>query len=154
MRVHKLAIDTAFLQRAFRSSERVALRVLNPWTYAVSLVTDDADLSSDDGSAAAWVIARNYNSNHLKDRRMTFWHLSGDALTIWVSRHWPAEQIVTAAAAITRSRPSPHFIAGTSDEELVRQFEENRACDRLRDLFVDDVSLRDVGSSGVQMEDS
>jgi hypothetical protein len=155
MQVNNLAIDTAFLQHAFRSSEPVALRVLNPWTYAASLVTDDTNLSSDDGSAAAWVVARNYNSNHLKDHRMTFWHLSGAALTIWVSRHWTAEQIVTAAAAITRSRPTPHFISGTSDEDLVRQFEENRAAyDRLRDLLVDDVSLRNVGRSGVQMEDS
>jgi hypothetical protein len=155
MQISNLAIDTVFLQHAFRSREPVALRVLNPWTYAASLVTDGTDFSSDDGSAAAWVIARNYNSSHLKDRRMTFWHLSGAALTIWVSRHWTAEQIVTAAAAITWSRPNPHLIVGTSDEELVRRFEENRvAYDRLRDLLVNDVSLRDVGNSGVQMEDS
>ena len=155
MQVGNLAIDTAFLQHAFRSREPVALRVLNPWTYAASLVTDDTDFRSDDGTAAAWVIARNYNSSHLKDRRMTFWHLSGAALTIWVSRHWSAEQIVTAAAAIIRSRPNPHVIAGTNDDELVRRFEENRAAyDRLRDLLVDDVSVRDVGKSGVQMEDS
>jgi hypothetical protein len=154
MQVSNLAIDSAFLQHAFRSREPVAIRVLNPWTYAASLVTNDIDFSSYNGSTAAWVIARNYNSSHLKDRRMTFWHLSGAALTIWVSRHWTAEQIVTAAAAITRSRPNP-VIAGTSDGELVRQFEENRgAYDRLRDLLVDDVSLRDVGKSGVQMEDS
>jgi hypothetical protein len=106
-----LAADTAYLEQAFRRREPIAVRVLNPWTYAASLVTDDTDPSSDDGSIAAWVIARNYNGSHLKNRRMTFWHLSGAALTIWVSRNWTAEQIVTAAAAITRSRPKPHFIA-------------------------------------------
>ena len=106
-----LATDMAYLQQAFRRQEPIAIRVLNPWTYAVSLVTLDTDLSSDDGSIAAWVIARNYNGGHLKNRRMTFWHLSGAALTIWVSRNWTAEQIVTAAAAITRARPKPHFIA-------------------------------------------
>jgi hypothetical protein len=62
-------------------------------------------------SLLAWVIARNYNGSHLKNRRMIFWHLSGAALTIWVSRNWTAEQIVAAAAAITRSRPKLHFIA-------------------------------------------
>jgi hypothetical protein len=77
-----LATDTAYLQQAFRRQEPIAVRVLNPWTYAASLVTDATDLSSDDGSIAAWVIARNYNGNHLKNRRMTFWHLSGAALTI------------------------------------------------------------------------
>jgi len=42
-----------------------------------------------------------------------------------------------------------------SDQELVRQFEENRAAyDRLRELLVGDTDLRDVGPSGVQMVDS
>jgi hypothetical protein len=144
-----------FYSTLFEAENQSTTRVLNPWTYAASLVTKNTDFRSDDGSTAAWVIARNYNSSHLKDRRMTFWHLSGAALTIWVSRHWTSDQIVTAAAAITRSRPNPHIIAGTSDEELVRHFEENRAAyDRLRDLLVDDLSVREVAKSGVRMEDS
>jgi hypothetical protein len=35
---------------------------------------------------------------------MIWWHLSGAALTIWVTRNWTTDQIVTAAAAIAGSR--------------------------------------------------
>jgi hypothetical protein len=104
------ASDGAFLQQAFRKPEPLAIRVLNPWSYAAGFLTND-DPGSDDGSIAAWVIARDYNESHLRNRRMTFWHLSGAALTIWVSRHWTAEQIVSAAAAITRARPNPKLSA-------------------------------------------
>jgi hypothetical protein len=65
----------------------------------------------DSGSHAVWLIARDYNSKHLKNRKMSFLHLSGAALTIWVSRNWTTDQIVTAAAAIARSwpiQPSPN----------------------------------------------
>jgi hypothetical protein len=111
MQTSNLETDADYLQQAFRRSEPLSIRAPNPWSYAVSLLSEGNDYNSDDGSIATWVIARNYNSAHLKNRQMTFRHLSGAALTIWISRNWTAEQIVTAAATITRSRPKPYFIA-------------------------------------------
>jgi hypothetical protein len=102
-----VAADTILLQQTFRSTAPVAVHVLNPWTYAATLLTQDPkDLRSDIGSSAVWLIARDYNYKHLKDRRMSYWHLSGAALTIWVSRNWATDQIVTAVAAIARSWPN------------------------------------------------
>jgi hypothetical protein len=105
-----LSIDTTYLQQAFHKREPLSIRVFNPWSYAANVLRN-TDPILDDGSIAAWVIARDYNGDHLKNRRMTLWHISGGALTIWISRHWTSAQIVTAAASITRSRPNPHVIA-------------------------------------------
>jgi hypothetical protein len=101
-----IAADTALLQQTFHSTAPVAVHVLNPWTYAATLLTEDPkSLRADTGSSAVWLIARDYNYKHLKNRKMSYWHLSGAALTIWVSRNWTTDQIVVAAAAIARSWP-------------------------------------------------
>jgi hypothetical protein len=100
-----LAADTVLLQQTSRNTAPVAVHVLNPWTYAATLLTEDPkDL--DNGSHALWLIVRDYNYRHLKNRKMSSWHLSGAALTIWVSRNWTTEQVVTGAAAIARSWPN------------------------------------------------
>jgi hypothetical protein len=102
-----IAPDTVLLQQTFRSTAPVVVHALNPWTYAVTVLTEGPkDLRADTGSSAVWLIARDYNYKHLKNRKMSYWHLSGAALTIWVSRNWTTDQIVTAAAAIARSWPN------------------------------------------------
>jgi hypothetical protein len=52
------------------------------------------------GQLAAWQIARAHNSDHPVGG-MGWWHLSGAALTIWVTRHWSGEQI---GATLVRDR--------------------------------------------------
>jgi len=47
-----------------------------------------------------WVVARDYNSNNLKSKRMLWWHLSGVSMTIWLSRNWAPEEILIKANAI------------------------------------------------------
>src|SRR4029077_6038926 len=69
MQTSNLATGAAYLQQAFRRSEPLSIRALNPWSYAVSLLSQGNDYNSDDGSIATWVIARNYNSTHLKNRQ-------------------------------------------------------------------------------------
>jgi hypothetical protein len=45
--------------------------------------------------------------------------------------------------------------ASASDDDVIRRFKANKATyQRLRDLLVDDASLREVGNSGVKMADS
>jgi hypothetical protein len=51
---------------------------------------------------AIWLIVRQYNSSHLKDRRMGMWHLSGAALTIWLTQHWTTDEAVVGAATAAR----------------------------------------------------
>lgn len=57
------------------------------------------------GASVAWFVARNHNSGHLKNRRMTWWHLSGAALTIWLTRNWDASQLLAKVAEIRFDRP-------------------------------------------------
>lgn len=103
-RTNDIEADAALLHQTFRSQAPVAVRSLNPWTYAETLLTATGkDLQLDIGSRAVWTIVSNYNRNHLKYRKMIWWHLSGTSLMIWVSRHWTTEEIVTEAAAIVRS---------------------------------------------------
>ena len=67
-----IAADTALLQQAFRSSAPVTVHVLNPWTYAATLLTENPeDWRADNGSSAVCLIARNYNYKHLKNRKMS-----------------------------------------------------------------------------------
>jgi hypothetical protein len=99
-----IVADTTLLQQKFRSPSPIVVQVLNPWTFLGSLRAS-AVIERDAGASAVWVVVRSYNSTHLRKRKMTWWHLSGAALTIWVTRHWTPDQIVASAAAIARSWP-------------------------------------------------
>jgi hypothetical protein len=103
-RTDNLGSDTALLQQDFRNQLPILVHVLNPWTFIGELRAEKA-ATPDDGAHAVWIIVRNYNGSHLRNRKMIWWHLSGAALTIWVTRNWTTDQIVTAAAAIARSWP-------------------------------------------------
>jgi hypothetical protein len=98
-----IAADRALLQEKFLSSSPIVVAVLNPWNF---LWSQHVDVKTPDvGASAVWVVVRTYNYTHLRKRRMSWWHLSGAALTIWVTRHWTPDQIVASAAAIARSWP-------------------------------------------------
>ena len=55
------------------------------------------------GTHLAWFVARHHNADHLKDRRMIWWHMSGAALTIWLTCHWSTDQLTAKAHQILRS---------------------------------------------------
>jgi hypothetical protein len=104
-RANSIPAEVALLREEFGSDAPVEVRVLNPWIYAASLMAvNPNNLRLDNGAHAVWLIASNYNERNLKVRKMSYWHLSGAALMIWVSRNWTNDQIVTAAANIVRSR--------------------------------------------------
>ena len=48
----------------------------------------------------AWWVASDYNISHQRYPGMGWWHLSGAALTIWLSRNWSIEQLLTKAAEL------------------------------------------------------
>jgi hypothetical protein len=76
-----------------RCGERgpVAVDAVNPWTYAIALLFDDVRATTP-GSIAAWRIAARHNATHPVGN-MFWWHTSGAALSLWIRRHWSAEQI-------------------------------------------------------------
>jgi hypothetical protein len=88
--------------------EPLPLRVqpLNPWGETTEFLFGDLR-HAPPGSRAAWAIARNYNSNHLNGDHV-WWHPSGAAMTIWITRNWSADQIASTAAAGGYCRAAPN----------------------------------------------
>jgi hypothetical protein len=69
----------------------LATQQLSPWGYAGRLLFGNA-LRAAPGERAAWRIAATHNVRHPVGGSF-WWHMSGAALTIWLTRHWSAEQI-------------------------------------------------------------
>jgi hypothetical protein len=103
-RTDNLAADTALLRQDFRNHLPIVVHVLNPWAFIGQLRAEKA-ATPDNGVHAVWSIVRNYNGGHLRNHKMIWWHISGAALTIWVTRNWTSDEVVSAAAAIVRSYP-------------------------------------------------
>jgi hypothetical protein len=74
----------------------VSVVPLNPWGYTAMMFRGESRFVGN-GQVAAWQIVRAHNSRHLPGGT-GWWHLSGAALTIWVTRHWTGEQIAATLA--------------------------------------------------------
>lgn len=57
----------------------------------------------DPGALVAWRVASHHLLAHRRSTGMFWWHLSGAALTIWITRNWSTEQIMSQASLL-RSR--------------------------------------------------
>ncbi len=75
------------------SENDVVTRAMNPWGFAARFHFGSLS-KRNPGERAAWFVARNHNFTHLGNRRMAWWHVSGAALTIWLTRHWTAEELL------------------------------------------------------------
>jgi hypothetical protein len=93
---------SADLQRYLRINAQPLVEPLSPWSYFPSLVL--AHPRPMPGADVAWIVARQYNAAHLRDRHMIWWHISGAALTVWLTRNWTGEQVLATAAEIVRER--------------------------------------------------
>jgi len=81
-------------QRA-RGKGPPAVVPLNPYTYwGVAFLSDPRPASA----MVAWQVARKYIVEHQRYPGMLWWHLSGAALTIWLTRNWSIEQLLTQAS--------------------------------------------------------
>ncbi len=65
---------------------------LTPYHVIYSLITNSGTYL-ENNSKMAWGIARSYNHKNLEKKKMSYWHLSGAALTIWITRNWSTSQI-------------------------------------------------------------
>ena len=73
------------------------LLVLNPVNYAfVASMAAEQRASS----TIAWQVARDYNAKNLGTSSTLRWHIAGAALTIWLTRNWSMEQLLTRAAEL------------------------------------------------------
>jgi len=74
------------------------IETLNPCTYVIKLVKQDGSMTP--GHAIVWQLASSYLLDHRRHKSMGWWHLSGAALTIWLTHNWTSEEILSAAAAL------------------------------------------------------
>ncbi len=87
----------------FEESGPVSATPLSPYSYALALATSDR---LPPGARIAWFIARNHNAENLKNRHMIWWHTSGMALTIWLTRNWSTDQLIAKAYEISYASQS------------------------------------------------
>jgi hypothetical protein len=91
------------MDRLFKQLEitqPVQIDPISPYTYFLQ------GAHPNPSTRIAWVIARSYNAKHLGDHRMLIWHLSGAALTIWLTRNWTPTQLI--ATAVELEKPTAH----------------------------------------------
>ena len=96
------SISSAEIQAAWsRCGEQLPMSVqrLNPWQLTVRFLFGDESRAGP-GESAAHQVAAKHNLTHAAGT-MGWWHLSDAALTIWITRHWSAEEI---AATLVRDR--------------------------------------------------
>jgi hypothetical protein len=80
----------------------------SPYSVAAKLLIGRAE-PTPAGELATWWVASDYLLAHQRYRGMGWWHLSGTALTIWLTRNWTTEEVLSAAALAleARGRPAP-----------------------------------------------
>ena len=80
------------LGESAQSENDIAVPAMNPWSAAARVLNFESQQET--GERAARIVARTHNVSHLGNRRMAWWHASGAALTIWLTRHWTAEELL------------------------------------------------------------
>lgn len=86
-----------------RGAGRPHVEPMNPYTLALS-ISGVSGTRSSPGELVVWTVAADYLSQHRAFRGMGWWHLSGAALSIWISRAWSTEEILSAAADVFQKK--------------------------------------------------
>jgi hypothetical protein len=71
----------------------------NPYSYVASVFFAQGQ-PAPSGQLVTWWVARDYLVRHKRHKGMGWWHLSGAALAIWLSRNWTSDEILSAAAQL------------------------------------------------------
>lgn len=80
---------------------------MNPYSFAVSLVVKE-DPKTPPDQLIAWWVASDYLLSHQRQKGMGWWHLCGAALTIWLTRNWTSEEILSAAVLLREPVSGEH----------------------------------------------
>ncbi|XHS77795.1 hypothetical protein ACFJGW_19075 [Burkholderiaceae bacterium UC74_6] len=83
-----------------------AVDAMNPYGFFVRFFADSGRTTP--GETVAYWIARSYLPEHRREPGMAAWHVSVAALTIWLTRNWSTEEILTVASqAVSADRREP-----------------------------------------------
>lgn len=86
-------------QRAGAAAAPEAVQ-LNPVSYLLSATVQ---ARPPEITAYAWRVASAHSRQHLRAEGPVRRHLAGAALTIWLTRHWRVEQLLTRIAELERA---------------------------------------------------
>ncbi len=89
--------------RQARGSGQPTVEAMNPYSVGLKLLLP-APSRTTPGELVAWWVASGYLLEHQKHKGMAWWHLSGMALTIWLSRNWSSEELMSAGVQILTQR--------------------------------------------------
>ena len=98
------AEDAEALWRKLREPLPIKVEPQSPYSYLWAVVHGDSRLLPS-GSQLAWMVARSYNSEHLEDHG--WWHPSGAALTIWLTRNWTANELMAKGIELDQRSKHP-----------------------------------------------
>ena len=94
--------DVEALFRTLRISQPITIDRLSPYSYIWAVVRRD-ERAFGQGVRFTLPIVRSHNADHLADRSMGAWHLSGAALTIWLTRNWTTNEIIAKAIELEKA---------------------------------------------------
>ena len=97
--------ELEFLHLRFRKAGAFVVPQLSPFDYADGLL-NDPDRLSGAGIRAAEAVAGNYARSHLRIRHPFCTRVSEAALTVWLTRNWSSNQVVSRAFEIEHARRS------------------------------------------------
>ena len=84
------------LCKRLRISQPIQIDPSSPYSYILGGARGTAS------TRIAWIIASSHNAEHLSDHR--YWHLSGAALTIWLTRNWTPTELIARAVELENQR--------------------------------------------------
>ena len=84
----------------------VFIQSKSPPAMAIGFLTGNISAVQTSGDFVAWQVARHHNLSHLKNNKGIYRHAAGAALTVWLTRNWSADEILTAADKAIRSYPA------------------------------------------------
>lgn len=91
---------------------------MNPYSLAIALLAAP-EARTPPGQLITWWLASGHLREHQRHKGMGWWHLSGAALAIWVSRNWTSEEILSAAFLSLELAPLPQRPPETSMKDPV-----------------------------------
>jgi hypothetical protein len=105
---HLTPVDQALLERAFRAPQPITVERLSPWTYITSILEDSNQTAAANGLNAASFVALHYNVCHLRNRRSTWWHLSGEDAVVGSLRSRASLRLLPRAPHFPGFRATRH----------------------------------------------
>jgi hypothetical protein len=83
-----------------RGKGEIKVNSITPHGYIYLFFSDSRNHP---GLRVSWRVAANHNLKYRKYKGNGWWHLSGAALTIWLSHNWSTDRIISKVAEIERS---------------------------------------------------